>query len=304
MISSPRRRMLLADLSLVLVAVFWGVGFVAMKDALANYPTFWLLTLRFSAATALMALIFRKRLTSLTREDLRAGAIIGTLLFLGFAAQTLGLNYTTPGKQAFLTATYVVLVPFLAWGFSGTFPGKFPFAASLICLAGMGLLTLQGGKFQLNIGDGLTLVCAFFFAAQLIAIEHFASKRDPIVLAVLQIAVSALLSLSPALLFETWPGIVPGTGLWSIAFTVLFCTVIAFLVQNVAQKYTSSTHAAILLSLESLFGALSGVLFTGEVFTDRMVAGCMLIFLAVLVTEAGATLAERFSRKRVGQERN
>ena len=85
---------------------------------------------------------------------------------------------------------------------------------------------------------------------------------------------------------------------------MLFCTVIAFLVQNVAQKYTSSTHAAILLSLESLFGALSGVLFTGEVFTDRMIVGCMLIFLAVLVTETGPGLEERFSRKRVSQGRS
>ena len=104
----------LADIALALVALFWGLGFVAMKDALDSYPTFWLLVIRFVSAALLMAAFFRRRLSGLSRSGIRAGMIIGLFLFLGFATQTLGLNYTTPGKQAFLTATYVVLVPFLS----------------------------------------------------------------------------------------------------------------------------------------------------------------------------------------------
>lgn len=279
----------LADIALALVALFWGLGFVAMKDALDSYPTFWLLVLRFVSAALLMAAIFCRRLSGLSRSGIRAGIIIGLFLFLGFATQTLGLNYTTPGKQAFLTATYVVLVPFLSWALKKKFPGFISFAASIICVTGMALLTLQHG-FSIGAGDSLTLLCAFFFASHILAIEYFTADEDPVCLAVIQIFMVGLLSLPFALLFETWPGFSGGSGLWSIAFTVLFCTIFAFAVQNVAQKFTPSTHTAIILSLESVFGALSGILFMGEVFTARMAAGSALILAAVLLTEAGPSL--------------
>lgn len=292
---SPSLKTVVADISLVFVALFWGLGFVAMKDALDTFPTFWLLTLRFGSAALLMGMFFRRRLAAITKEDIRAGAIIGVFLFLGFATQTLGLNYTTPGKQAFLTATYVVIVPFLSWGLRRIFPGALSFFASFVCLVGMGMLTLQEGALSIGKGDTLTLVCALFFACHLIAIEHFAAKKDPMILALLQILMVCLLSLPAALVFETWPGFQGGSGLWSIAYTVVFCTIVAFAVQNTAQKFTPSTHTAILLSLESVFGALAGIYFLGEVFTPRMAAGCALIFVAVLLTEAGPSLLRSVS---------
>ena len=285
----------LADISLVFAALFWGLGFVAMKDALDTFPTFWLLTLRFGSAALLMGILFRRRLAAITKEDLRAGAIIGVFLFLGFATQTLGLNYTTPGKQAFLTATYVVIVPFLSWGLRRIFPGALSFFASFVCLLGMGMLTLQEGVLSIGKGDTLTLVCAFFFACHLIAIEYFAAKKDPMILTLLQILMVCLLSLPAALVLEKWPSLQGGSGLGSIAYTVVFCTIFAFAVQNTAQKFTPSTHTAILLSLESVFGALSGIYFLGEVFTPRMAAGCAFIFVAVLLTEAGPPLLRSVS---------
>lgn len=291
---SPALKTVLADISLVFAALFWGLGFVAMKDALDAFPTFWLLSLRFGSAALLMGIIFRRRLVAITKEDIRAGTIIGIFLFLGFATQTIGLNYTTPGKQAFLTATYVVIVPFLSWGLRRIFPGAFSFVASFVCLVGMGLLTLQKGT-SIGKGDALTLICAFFFACHLIAIEYFAAKKDPMVLAMLQILMVSLLSLPAAFVSEQWPGFQTGSGLWSLAYTVVFATIISLAVQNTAQKFTPSTHTAILLSLESVFGALSGIYFLGEIFTPRMAAGCALIFVAVLLTEAGPSLVRSVS---------
>lgn len=291
---SSSRQTIIADFSLMLIALFWGLGFVAMKDALESFSPFWLLTLRFFSGTALMALIFIKRIRSLSRDDLKAGSIIGLFLFLGFATQTVGLKYTTPGKQAFLTATYVVIVPFLSWMFRRKSPGLLSFLSSAICLAGMAMLTLQGGQ-TANLGDLLTLVCALFFACHILAIEHFARDRDPIILAVIQIGIVGLLSFPMALSFETWTGFGGGDGLGSIAFTVIFCTVLAFIVQNTAQKFTPSTHTAIIMSMESVFGALAGIYFLGEIFTARMAAGCGLIFFAVLLTEAGPSLLKAFS---------
>ena len=114
----------------------------------------------------------------------------------------------------------------------------------------------------------------------------------------MQIFIVVPLSLLCAPLFETWPGFHGFNGLGRIAYTVLFCTIFAFLIQNSAQKHTSSTHAAILLSLESLFGALAGALLLGEVFTFRMVAGCLLIFAAVLLTELGNSFLLAVQRRR------
>ncbi len=295
--SSPSMKSVLADLSLVLIALFWGLSFVAMKDALDSFPTFWLLVLRFSSASILMCVIFWRRVISITREDVHAGVVVGFFLFLGYATQTLGLNYTTPGKQAFLTSTYVVIVPFLSWGFRRIFPGAISFVASLICLVGMAFLTLQENA-TIGIGDTLTFVCAIFFALHIIVIEYYVADRDPLILTTLQIVMVALLSLPVALLFESWPGFQGGSGLWSIAYTVILCTVIAFAVQNTAQKYTPSTHAAILLSLESVFGAFAGIYFMNEVFTPRMVVGCALIFIAVLLTVSGPSLLRMISPKR------
>lgn len=116
-----RYKVLIADGALVLIALFWGVGFVAMKDALVSFSPFWLLALRFTASFILMAIIFKKRLRKLTAANLKAGLLIGVFLFLGFATQTIGLTFTSPGKQAFITATYVVIVPFLSWGLKKNF---------------------------------------------------------------------------------------------------------------------------------------------------------------------------------------
>lgn len=292
---SSSAKVFIADLSLVLVALFWGLGFVAMKDALEAFPTFWLLTLRFFTAALIMALLFRRTLAAASKRDLGAGALIGVFLFLGFAAQTIGLNYTSPGKQAFLTATYVVLVPLISWGVRRIFPGVVSLAASGLCLAGMALLTLQEG-FSINSGDSLTLLCAIFFAVHILAIERFAATTNPLVLAVVQIFMVGLLSLPFAVALGPWPGLAGGgSAIWSLVFTIFFCTIFAFIVQNAAQKFTPSTHTAIILSLESVFGAAAGIYFYGEVFTSKMALGCALILASVLLTETGRSLARVFS---------
>jgi Permeases of the drug/metabolite transporter (DMT) superfamily len=294
MVLSDGWKIFAADFSLMLAALFWGLGFVAMKDALESFPTFWLLVLRFSSGTALMAALFRKRLSGISFHDLKAGVIIGVFLFLGFSSQTLGLNYTTPGKQAFLTATYVVIVPLLSWAIRKRFPGMLSFLASFVCLVGMAMLTLQEGL-AIGAGDTLTLVCAVFFACHILAIEHFAKKNRP-----------RNPGHYPDLRGGTpQPSLRPGVRdmarfqrrIRLVEHRLHGALVHSFrlAVQNVAQKFTPSTHTAIIVSLESVLGALAGIYFVGEVFTARMAAGCALILAAVLLTEAGPALARALS---------
>ncbi|MDR3265462.1 MAG: DMT family transporter [Synergistaceae bacterium] len=269
---------------LVFCAALWGLGFVAMKEALDAYPTFWILFFRFGLATLLMGVLFLRRIRQARRRDLIGGAAIGCFLFLGMGIQTLGLNYTTAGKQAFLTASYVVMVPFLAWGTRKIFPGWTAMLGAVICFSGMGLL-ISDAAGPLNVGDVLTVVSALFFAMQIIAIASFAAEGDPLVLTFTQFFVTALLSLAAAPLAGSPLVFQGGRGVPEILFAALFCTFLCFLIQNVAQKYTTSTHASILLGLESVFGVLSGIVLLGETFTLRMGVGCALIFGAVLLVE-------------------
>jgi len=291
-----RRKIIIADSALALIAFIWGIGFVATKDALSSFPPYWLLTIRFSGSFLLMLIIFKNRLKKLTALDVKAGMLTGIFLFLGFAFQTVGLNYTTASKQAFITGTYVVIVPFLVWAVKKAFPGYVSFVASFLCLIGLALLTLEwsGNPFATaSKGDLLTLFCALFFACDIILVEHFVQKMDPLAFATLKVGTAAILSLICALSLEKWPSSITPKAWLSMVYLTLFCTVFAYSVQNMAQKFTPSTHASILLSLESVFGALSGIILLGELFTPQMILGSVLIFIAILLTELGPKTLKR-----------
>lgn len=281
-----RKRMLMADGVLLFVAFFWGTSFVAMKGAVAGIPPFHLVGMRFLGGALCLApaLLF----LPWDIRDCKAGIVLGSFIFLGFFLQTLGLQYTTAGKQAFFTAIYVVLVPLLVWAWRRIFPGGRIFLAAFLCCVGVALLGYQGSLWGgMNQGDWLSLAGAVFFAAHLIGIEHYVAKHHVVVLVFFQIFVAGSVSMLCALLFESWPESVPTSAWMSLGYAILFCTVLTFLIQNWAQRYTPSTHAAILLSLESLFGALVGVAVLGEIFTLPMVFGGLCIFAGVLLCEVG-----------------
>lgn len=278
------RKGLYADLSLFVVGIIWGSGFVATKHALEYVEPMYMMTFRFVIAFILMSIVFHKKMRSISKKDIAAGVIIGFFMCGGFAAQTIGLKYTTASKNAFLTGASVVIVPFLYWVIINKKPDIYNVAAAILCLIGIGTLTLDGG-FSINFGDALTLICAVLFAAQIVAIGYFAKKHDPIVLTVLQFGAAAVFSLITAVVFEPFPTEFAVEGVGAVLYLSLFNTLIAFLIQNVAQKYTTATHAAILLSLESVFGTIFSVMFLGERFTTKLIIGCTIIFIAIITAE-------------------
>lgn len=279
-----RKKSIFADLSLLLVALSWGGGFIVVKNALADISPMWLMAIRFTFGFLAMAIVFHKNIIKINRKDLKAGLIIGVFLFLGYATQTVGLKYTTAGKQAFLTGTNVVIVPFLVWIITKKHPGWHSIIGAVLTLIGIGFLTLQGG-FSINLGDALTLVCAVFFAAHITAVGYFAEDSDSIAISVVQAGVAAVIFIIGALLFEPMPKNINGNIKFAITYLVLFSTVGAILIQNIAQKYTPSTHAAIVLSMESVIGTILAVIILKDVFTPLMVVGCVFIFAAIIITE-------------------
>ena len=277
-------RKYLSDISLFFVAVVWGGGFIAVKDTLTTVTPMLILSIRFIIAAVIMYILFYRKMGKIEKTDWKKGSIVGIFLYLAFGFQTYGLQFTTASKQGFLTAIYVVVVPFLYWILYRKTPKKKVFIGSALTIVGIGLIGLQG-SISFNIGDSLTLICAILFAMHIIAIEYFAKDMDIYKLAFIQIAVAAILSTISAILTEPITLNLTTRAWYSILFLAIFSTFLCFTVQTIAQKYTSSSHASILMSLESVFGAIFGVVLLGETMTPIMILGCFLIFVAILIVE-------------------
>lgn len=273
-----------AELALFLVAIMWGGGFVAVKDSLDHVGPITMVAIRFLGASLILALIFRKKLKSIRKKDVQGGVIIGSFLFAAFVLQTVGLQYTLPGKQAFLTGIYVIMVPFLYWMVKKKSPGLHSVLAAFLTLVGIGMITLQE-SFRLNTGDWLTLLCDVGFAAQIVAIDKYAADSDTVILAIIQMFTAAIMALIASLLFESWPATISSRGLFSLGYVVIFSTMLAFLLQNVAQKYVLPAPAAVILSLESVFGAIFSIIFLDEVFTSSKIIGCVIILIAIILAQ-------------------
>lgn len=196
------KREILADGLLLLTALIWGCAFSVVKNALDSFPPGAIIAMRYLIAAAITGALFHKRLRGLTRGDVARGALVGLALFGAYIVQTIGLQYTTAGKNAFLTTIYVLLVPF---GCALLFHQKLQkgnLIAAALMLVGIGLLSLDGQAGGLNVGDLLTLVCGFLFAAHIIAVEQCQKKTNPYALIVLQFAFCGLYAAVYSLIFE------------------------------------------------------------------------------------------------------
>ncbi|MBU3191994.1 DMT family transporter [Clostridium bowmanii] len=282
--NTDKRKSILADMSLLLVAIVWGGGFIAVKGALDSITPFYIMAMRFGISVIIMLLFFRKKIKHITKNQLAVGTLVGFLLFLGFTAQTIGMKYTTAGKNAFLTGTNVVIVPFLYWAISKRKPDTYSLVSAFMCFIGIGMLTLDSG-INIGLGDGLTLLCAVFFAAHIVSVGFFTQKVGAITLVIIQLGSAAVFSIIAALIFEKVPTQMNSDTIFAIGYLAIFSTMFAFMVQNVAQKYTTPTHAAIILCLESVFGVILSVLVLNEIFSIKMVLGCLTIFFAIITTE-------------------
>ena len=273
---------------IVLATIIWGSSFVVMKSSVDVLPTFWLLAIRFTFSALVLAVVFIKRWKVLDRQYLIGGTVMGFCLFVAYAFQTFGLEQTTSGKNAFFTAVYCVIVPFLYWVIAKRRPDKFNILAAFLCIAGIALVSVTGSNATaFNMGDVLTLIGGFFFAAHIVAVAKYSEGRDIFILTTLQFASFALFSWIGVLI--TRPALTPGVFdqslIFSLAYLVIFASCGALLFQNIGQKYTAPSTAAVLLSLEAPFGVFFSILFANERPTPLMFVGFTLIFLAVVCSE-------------------
>ncbi len=277
---------IIASLGLLLTAAIWGFAFVVVKDSLDSMPPIYMLAIRFTVASLVLCLIFHKKLRNIDKAMLGNGAVLGFFIFLGYALQTIGCKYTTAGKNAFLTAVYVVMVPFFHWLINKRKPDAFCIAAAFTAIIGIGLISLNG-DLSMNIGDLLTLLCGIAYAVHIVFIDRYTEKQDPVVLTVVQISVAAVLSWIAAPLYD---GAFPLAALnlkmtGAMLYLSLFSTMLAFLLQNVCQKYIPASVSSLLMSLEAVFGVAFSCIFLNEIITFRMGLGCLILFFAIIMAE-------------------
>lgn len=270
--------------SLVITTLIWGTSFVILKSTLDSVTPLWVLAIRFLGAALIMLVAAIPRLKEIDREYLRGGVIMGALLAAGYGVQTYGLSFTTPGKNAFLTATYCILVPFLYWMIRKKKPDVYNISAAFICIIGMGFVCLNK-ELSVNIGDLLTISCGLFYGLHIVATDKFADGRAAILLSLLQFAVAGIICLALAALFEPVPESIPRDSWISIAYLSVMCTGVCFFLQTVGQKYTPPSAASVILTLESVFGTALSIILGQEDVTFSIIFGFCLIFISIIISE-------------------
>lgn len=285
--SKPKNMRLIAKIMLFLSAIIWGSSFFILKNTLDEMPVYFILSVRFFVGAVLLFLIGCKGWKKLNKKYVWAGGITGVFLALAYITQTVGLQYTTPSKNAFLTAVYCVLVPFMCWGITKKAPDKFNLISAVICFIGIGLVSLGSGDGGFNfMGDGMTLICGIFFALQIVAIELWGKDMDIVLYTAFQFFAAFLVCFAGFLIFEDMPKGVSAGAIGSLAYVTVFATAIAFLLMNTGIKYASANTSALILSFESVFGVLFSILFyPNEHITPKIVCGFAVIFVGIIINE-------------------
>lgn len=289
----------MGELLLVLTAIIWGSGFVASAVALEHYTPYQILAGRFLIGAVILSLIFFKKFNKLNKSTLIKGALLGLFLYIAFALQTVGLQFTTPSKNAFLTAVNVVIVPFIGFLLYKRKIDMYELTGAILAVVGIAVLSLKLSS-DINVGDVLTLGCAVGFAFHIFYTAKFVKTEDPVVLTIVQMVTAAVIGCIVILFRGETSFSVETEGVMNLLYLGIFSTTIAFLMQTVAQKYITETKAAIILATESFWGMVFSIIILSEIMTGRMIIGAFLILLAILISETKMRFLKKDKMKTVG----
>jgi drug/metabolite transporter (DMT)-like permease len=279
-----------ALLALIAVTAVWGVTFVQVKDAVALYPLFAFLALRFAIAALVLAAPAAGRIRTLGRPGWLAGGALGLLLALGYALQTAGLERTTVSSAGFITGLYVVFTPLLALALFRTRVGGAVWVG--VALAVVGLAMLSGVGAGDPVGDLLVLLGSAAYSIQIVLMERYAPRYDPV--AFTQVEMLAAFAGFAVVAVASGQVEVPhGRTVWgALLVTGIFASALAFLVQTWAQRRTSATRTALAFAMEPVFAGFFGFWLAGDRLGAIGWGGCALIMAGIVVAEpeAGRTL--------------
>lgn len=311
--SSSSGKKYLAEFALITATIIWGGTFVIIKESLNDVSTLVFIATRFSFASILLLPFLIKRINGLKNKNLiKDGALLGMFLFLGFASQTIGLKFTSATRSGFITGTAVVIIPFLQLIIEKRPPTKGTIIGTILVFFGLAFLSSSGNSIfslfselgsNFNFGDFMTLLCAFFFAMQVVFIDIISKKYDFLNLLFVQLVTVAILSATGAIIFdlttiENIKFVPTNYLLFGILYTGLLATLVNIGIQTKYQKEITPTKAGIIFSFEPIFAALFAFFLLNEKITNFGIVGSSLIFLGLIVSEAYENMRLYYERRR------
>ncbi|MFC7679840.1 DMT family transporter [Paenibacillus sp. GCM10028914] len=286
-----------ADLLIFLVTIGWGSSYLFMKMGLGSLGEFNLIALRFGLAFIVAGALFHRRLRKVNLTTLRYAMLLGLLLFLTFTAITFGLKTTTTSNAGFLVSLTVVFVPLISsFIFKKKIENKLIISV-ILAMSGIAFLTIQL-PFTFTIGDLLCMAAAFFYAIHIIVLGSAAQKVDTLNLGILQLGFAGFYGLIFSSIFET--PVFPSTreGWIAILALSMVCSALGFILQAIAQKYTTPTRTGLIFSLEPVFAALFGFWFAQELMDTKQFIGAALVLLSVVVSTVNISHLKRSIHRR------
>ena len=279
-----------ADLILVLVTMCWGVSYYLMDISLAELDPFTLNAHRFLGAFVIAGIFSWKKVLTVNRTTLKYSLLVGVALVFVYMGATFGVKYTSLSNSGFLCALTVIFTPIINRLVFRKKAGAKLTLVVIMCFVGIALMTLKD-DFSINTenlrGDMLCLMCAVAYAVDLILTERAVSHEevDAYLLGVFQLGVTGILNFMLAFIFET-PHFPETAGVWgSVIFLSVFCTGIAFVLQPVAQQYTTASHVGVIFTLEPVFAAIVALVFAHEVLSVKAYIGALLMLASIFVME-------------------
>ena len=295
------------SLMLLTAAFIWGTAFVAQSkgmDYVAPFTYNAVRTLIGGVVLIPMVFLFGQKSRRKASEDNNkisfiGGIICGLVLFAASSFQQLGISLTSAGKAGFITALYVVIVPVISIIFGQKSSLKM-WLCAFTAIIGFYLLCIKEG-FRLSKGDLYVLICAVFYSVHIIVIDHFNSKgAEPVKMSCVQFFTAGSIMMICMFIFES-PAL---SAVWAAKYTILYAGVmscgVAYTLQIIGQKYTESTAAALIMSLESVFAALAGWIILSEHMSMKEFAGCILVFAAVVFSQLDISFKNRIHIKEKG----
>ena len=297
-----KNRSLRGSLLLTLGSMIWGAAFVAQRMGMDHMGPFTFTGIRMLLAAVMMLPVIavsdriRKKRGEPgggRRGQWKAGLICGLFLFVATSLQQVGLVYTSAGKAGFITALYVVLVPVAAWVLRRQSPGRLVWISVAAAVTALYLLCMPSEAFEIQLGDALVLGCALCFTGQILAVDHYAGSVDGVRLSCMEFLVTGGIAMVIALCTETITAEGIREALIPILYTGIMSSAVGYTLQILGQKDTNPTVASLLMCLEAVFAVLTGVLVLGERLSGREIAGCLLMFGAVVLAQLAPMLARR-----------
>lgn len=278
------RTELKADLSLILVTMFWGISCLLTKVGLGGIQEFNLIALRFIIAFFLSGMVFYRKFKEIDFITLKYAAILGTILFSILTFMTFGVKYTSVSNAGFLTCLAGVFIPILAFLFLRQKQEPKVWVSACLAVIGVYLLTIHE-TIHFNIGDFYCVICSLIFAIYIMITNRLTRMVDSVLLGVLQLGFVGFYSLIFSLILES-PSFPTTTETWLVVLALsILCSAFGFIAQTVAQQHTTATHTGIIFCLEPAFAAIFAFLLLHEVLSFRGYIGALLLFISILLVE-------------------